>query len=100
METEFFDYHEKYTQKKSWIHLPARLPLDRQEEIKETAVKIYRSLGCSGLARVDMFINEEGEIYFNEVNTMPGLTPHSRFPKMIEHGGIDYEDMITLVIEI
>ncbi len=96
----FFDYTEKYTLKSSKIHVPARISEEKEKEIKKTAVKIYRSLGCSCFARVDMFLTPEGEIYFNEVNTIPGFTDHSRYPNMLKEIGISFEEIVSRLLEM
>lgn len=95
----FFDYTEKYTLKTSALHVPARIPAEKSEQIKRTAKIIYRALGCGGFARVDVFYTPEGKIVFNEVNTIPGFTSHSRFPSMMKAAGVTFEDVITRVIE-
>ncbi len=95
----FFDYTEKYTLKTSSIHVPARIPRETAERVKETAEHIYRILGCEGFARVDMFLTPSGELVFNEVNTIPGFTAHSRFPSMMRAAGISFEEVISTVIE-
>ena len=96
----FFDYTEKYTLKSSKIHVPARISNEKQQEIRRTAIKIYRSLGCSYFARVDMFLTPEGEIYFNEVNTIPGFTAHSRYPNMLKEIGISFEEILSKLLEM
>jgi D-alanine---D-serine ligase len=96
----FFDYTEKYTLKTSAIHVPARIPPVKAEEIKETAKNIYRALGCRGFARVDLFLDAQGRIVFNEVNTIPGFTAHSRYPNMMKAAGIPLEQVISTVIEL
>ncbi|MEA5049339.1 MAG: D-alanine--D-serine ligase VanG [Eubacteriales bacterium] len=95
----FFNYTEKYTLKTSALHVPARIPPQKSEQIKSTAKIIYRALGCSGFARVDVFYTPGGKIVFNEVNTIPGFTTHSRFPIMMNAAGISFEEVITRVIE-
>ena len=95
----FFDYTEKYTLKTSAIHVPARVSREKAEEIRRTAAKIYRILGCQGFARVDMFLTPEGRIVFNEVNTIPGFTAHSRFPSMMAAAGVPFREVISQVIE-
>lgn len=95
----FFDFTEKYTLKTSSIHVPARVDTAKSAEIKETAKKIYRALGCSGFARVDMFLTPEGEIVFNEVNTIPGFTEHSRYPGMMKAAGYAFEDVLDMILE-
>ncbi len=94
----FFDYTEKYTLKSSKIHVPARISQEKSKEIQEAAMKIYRGLGCSYFARVDMFLTTDGEIYFNEVNTIPGFTSHSRFPNMLKAVGISFEEILSRLL--
>lgn len=94
----FFDFTEKYTLKTSAIHVPARISAAKSQEIKETAKQIYRALGCSGFARVDMFLTPEGEIVFNEVNTIPGFTEHSRYPGMMKAAGYSFSEILEMLI--
>ena len=96
----FFDFTEKYTLKTSAIHVPARVSREKAEEIKRTAETIYRALGCRGFARVDMFLDAAGRVVFNEVNTIPGFTPHSRYPSMMKAAGIPFEQVLSRVIEL
>lgn len=95
----FFDYTEKYTLKTSSIYVPARIDASCARQIKETAKRIYRALGCSGFARVDMFLTPEGEIVFNEVNTIPGFTEHSRYPGMLKAAGYTLQEVLTQILE-
>ncbi len=94
----FFDYTEKYTLKTSSIHVPARIAPEKAKEIKETALKIYRMLRCTGFARVDMFLTPKGEIYFNEVNTIPGFTSHSRYPNMLKEAGMEFGEVVERLL--
>lgn len=94
----FFDNTEKYTLKTSRIHVPARIDTDTADRIKETAVKIYKILGCKGYARVDMFLTKGGEIVFNEVNTIPGFTSHSRYPNMLKGIGMTFSQIVDELI--
>jgi len=96
----FFNFTEKYTLKTSAIHVPARIPKEKAEEIKQTAKTIYQALGCRGFARVDMFLNADGKVIFNEINTIPGFTSHSRYPNMMKAVGISFEQVISRVIEL
>ena len=96
----FFNFTEKYTLKTSAIHVPARIPKEKTEEIKQTAKTIYQALGCRGFARVDMFLDAQGKVVFNEVNTIPGFTSHSRYPNMMKAAGISFEQVISRVIEL
>ncbi len=95
----FFDFEEKYTLKTSAIHCPARIPAELSAKIREAAGTIYRALDCKGFARVDMFLTPDGEIIFNEVNTIPGFTSHSRYPNMMKAVGMDFPTLITRIIE-
>ncbi|MDE6700849.1 MAG: ATP-grasp domain-containing protein, partial [Acetatifactor sp.] len=95
----FFDYTEKYSLKTSAIHVPARIAGEKAKELQETAKRIYRALDCSGFARVDMFLTPEGEIVFNEVNTIPGFTEHSRYPGMMRAAGYSFEEILDIIIE-
>ena len=94
----FFDYTEKYTLKTSAIYVPARIPAYKAQEIKEVAKRIYRALDCTGFARVDLFLTPEGEIIFNEVNTIPGFTEHSRYPGMMKAAGYSFPEVVDLII--
>lgn len=96
----FFDYTEKYTLKTSSIHVPARISSEKSEEIKKTALTIYKLLHCSHFARVDMFLTPTGEIYFNEVNTIPGFTSHSRYPNMLGAIGLSFKEVIARLLEM
>lgn len=95
----FFDYTEKYTMKTSKIHMPARVDDWTEKRIQKTAVAIYRALGCSGFARVDMFYTSTGGIVFNEVNTIPGFTVHSRYPAMMKGIGLSFGEMLEKLLE-
>lgn len=95
----FFDYTEKYTLKNSAIHVPARISPDKAKEIRLAAGKVYRALGCSGFARVDLFLTPEGEIVFNEVNTIPGFTEHSRYPGMMRAAGLSFPEVLDRILE-
>lgn len=81
------------------MHVPARISREKSEQIKNTAKIIYRALGCSGFARVDVFCTPQGKIVFNEVNTIPGFTSHSRFPNMMKAAGVSFEEVIARAIE-
>ena len=97
---DFLDYNEKYTQNFTKVHVPAQIDKQTEERIKQAAVKIYRALGCCGFARIDMFLTDDNEIYFNEVNTIPGFTHHSRFPKMMNAAGYSIKQTIQMIIDL
>lgn len=97
---EFFNYEEKYTLKTSTIHCPARITPEQTAAIQQAARAVYRSLGCRVFARVDLFLTPEGRIVFNEVNSIPGFTSHSRYPNMMKTAGISFPSLITRMIEL
>ncbi len=95
----FFDFTEKYTLKTSAIHVPARICPEKAAEIQQTAKRVYRILGCTGFARVDFFLTPEGSVVFNEVNTIPGFTEHSRFPSMMRCAGISFTEVLERILQ-
>ena len=96
---DIFDYEEKYTLKTAKIHMPARISEETEKRIQATAGKIYRALDCRVMARVDMFLTPDGHIVFNEVNTIPGFTPHSRFPNMMKGIGLDFPALLDALVD-
>ena len=96
----FFDYTEKYTLKSSKIHMPARVDEQMEKKIQETAKQIYRALACKGFARVDLFLTPEQKLVFNEVNTIPGFTSHSRYPNMMKGIGMTFSEILERLIEL
>lgn len=96
----FFDFTEKYTLITSKIHVPARISQDQEKRIRETAKLLYRTLDCDVFARVDMFLTDKGDIVFNEINTIPGFTEHSRYPKMMEAVGISFSELLDRMIRL
>jgi D-alanine---D-serine ligase len=80
--------------------MPARIDEKTAERIKQTAAVIYRTLGCRGFARVDMFLTPDNRIVFNEVNTIPGFTTHSRYPNMMNGIGLPFQELLTRLIEM
>lgn len=96
----FFDYTEKYNLITSRIYCPARISPEKAAEIQETAKTVYRALDCRVFARVDLFLTPWGEIVFNEVNTIPGFTAHSRYPGMMKAAGWDFGDLVSRLIEL
>jgi len=94
----FLDYEEKYTPRTSKIHMPARIDKETELRIQKAATNIYKTLGCKGFARVDMFLTKSNELVFNEVNTIPGFTINSRFPNMMKGIGLSFEEMLDKLI--
>lgn len=98
---EFYDYEAKYlSDGKSRMCIPADITKDEALEIEVLAIKAYKALDCSGLSRVDFFISKDtGEIYINEINTMPGFTAFSMVPLLWKEKGVAYGDLIDILIE-
>lgn len=97
---EFYDYDAKYITDTSVAYIPAAIDEDIAEEIRETAVKIYQAIGCQGLSRVDFFLTEGNRVVFNEINTLPGFTSISMYPKLFEASGIPYSQLIDELIKL
>lgn len=96
----YFDFTEKYQLLTSKIHVPARLSGEMTKAVKETARLLYQALGCDYFARIDLFITPSEEIYFNEVNTIPGFTSHSRFPNMLKAAGISFDALVAHLLSM
>lgn len=97
---EFYDYEDKYFSGTSQTQAPADLTADQIRQIQETALQVYKLLECQGLARIDFFIDREnGQLLVNEINTMPGFTSISLYPKMWTVSGISYAELIHLLIQ-
>ncbi len=98
---EFYDYDSKYSAaSKTELHIPARIPAPVAESVRELALRMYRVMGCEGYARVDFFVTEEGEVLANEVNTIPGFTSISMYPKLWEASGLPYSSLLTRILEL
>lgn len=98
---EFYDFNDKYVNGVSRTEVPANLPKELAKELQEVCIKAYKLLDCSGLARVDSFIDRDnGQIYLNEINTMPGFTSISMYPKMMEAHGLSYEELVDKLIKL
>lgn len=97
---EFYDYDAKYVLGTSGLNIPADIPESAASEIKKTAVKAFSALGCSGLARVDFFLTEQGRVVLNEINTMPGFTSISMYPKLMDNMGISYPELLDRLISL
>ena len=97
---DFYDYEAKYITSTSNLYIPARISDEAAEEVRELAVKIYTALECCGLSRVDFFVKKDGEVVFNEINTLPGFTSISMYPKLFEASGIPYSKIIDDLLEL
>ena len=91
---EFYDFDAKYLDGATTAIIPAQIPEAASKEIERQAAQAFRALGCSGLARVDFFYCEDGQIVINELNTMPGFTPTSMYPRLLASRGITYTQII------
>lgn len=100
IKSDFYDYDTKYNQDTTEYVIPANIPQEISQHIIETANKVFRILGCEGLARIDFFLdNKDNKVLLNEINTMPGFTLISMYPKLLIEKGISYMDIITNLIE-
>jgi D-alanine-D-alanine ligase len=95
---EFYDFAAKYLEDSADLIVPADIPEAVESRIRELAVVAFDALGCEGLARVDFFLLTDGSVIVNEVNTMPGFTPISMFPRMWDVSGIDYEQLVDSLV--
>ena len=96
--SDYYDYDTKYKNNTSTAHIPANIPEDIAKKVREYAGKIYKHLGCKGLSRVDFFVCENGRIVFNEINTLPGFTDISMYPKLFINEGLTYSEIIDRLI--
>ncbi|GGD87685.1 D-alanine--D-alanine ligase [Paenibacillus nasutitermitis] len=97
--SEFYDYKAKYIDGKSMMHIPANIPAETAEAVREMAVRAFLSIDGSGLARADFFLRKsDGQIFINEVNTMPGFTPFSMYPLMWKESGVPYSELLDTLI--
>jgi D-alanine-D-alanine ligase len=98
---EFYDYIAKYIDDRSELIIPADLPPETAQQIRELAIEAYLTVDCSGMARVDFLLDKDsGQIYLGELNTIPGFTPISMYPKLWEASGIPYSELIDRLIEL
>ena len=98
---EFYDYDAKYVTDTSVAYIPARIPEDVAEQVRDAAVRIYSAIGCQGLSRVDFFVTyENDEVVFNEINTLPGFTSISMFPKLFAASGIPAGQLIDELLNL
>jgi len=98
---EFYSYESKYVDGTSGLLIPAPLPVDTSTKIRQMAVTAYKAIDCSGMARVDFFIEKTtGEVFLNEVNTIPGFTSISMYPKLWEASGLPYAKLVDRLVEL
>ncbi len=98
---DFYDYEDKYLLDQAKTLLPANLTREEIADVRRVAVEAYQALGCEGMARVDFLMDRgSGQLYINEVNTIPGFTSISMFPRMLEHDGIAFRDLVDRLIQL
>ena len=98
---EFYDYDAKYLTDTSVAYIPARIPDDVTERVRDMAVKIFKAIGCQGLSRVDFFVcYEDNRVVFNEINTLPGFTSISMYPKLFAASGVPYDQLIDELLRL
>lgn len=96
-----YDYDTKYTEGRASMHIPAPVPAEVAARVRELAIVAFKALDCAGLARIDFFyVEATGELFLNEVNTMPGFTATSMYPKLWEAGGLSYPELVTRLLEL
>ena len=97
----WYDYDTKYIDDTATLHIPAELPAALAERLRDLALRAFRATGCRGLARIDFFVDvDSGAPYLNEVNTMPGFTSISMYPKLMAQAGVGYTALITGLCEL
>jgi D-alanine--(R)-lactate ligase len=100
----FFKIHQEKTPEKgsenATFIVPADISAESRSRVQETAKVIYRAMGCKGLARVDMFLKEDGAVVLNEVNTFPGMTSYSRYPRMMAAAGLPLGELIDQMVSV
>ena len=98
---EFYDYDAKYNSEESRTVIPAEIPERAAQALRDAAVTVYKAMGCRGMSRVDFFLTYEGEeVVFNEINTLPGFTSISMYPKLFEASGVPYENLLDELIRL
>jgi len=98
---EFYDYRDKYLDGKTTFGIPAKLPSSVIKEIQRISLEAYRAIDCSGMARVDFFLEDKtGKIYLSEINTIPGFTEISMYPKLWEIGGLPFPRLVVELIKL
>ena len=98
---DFYDYDAKYITDTSVAYVPARIQDPVAEQVREAAVKVYKAIGCQGLSRVDFFVTyDDNRVVFNEINTLPGFTSISMYPKLFGASGIPYSQLIDELLKL
>ena len=100
-DSDFYDYETKYTEGLSQVHIPADLPEAIARKIQEMAIQAFQAVDGSGISRVDFFyVESTGEVFINEINTLPGFTATSMYPMLWESSGVDFEDLVDRLVKL
>jgi D-alanine-D-alanine ligase len=98
---DFYSYEAKYIDERSQLLIPAPIPFETSQRVRELAVQAYRAVDCAGMARADFLLDQEnGELYLNEINTIPGFTKISMYPKLWEASGLEFPVLVDRLIEL
>ena len=98
---EFYSYESKYIDGTSGLIIPSQLPSELTEKIRDYAVRAYKAIDCAGMARADFFVDTDTkQIYLNELNTLPGFTSISMYPKLWQASGMTYAQLVDKLIEL
>ena len=99
--SDFYDYQDKYIHNTAKLFIPARIPVEIQEQVRSAAMKAYKALGCRGMSRIDFFVDEStGTIVLNEVNTIPGFTDISMYPRLMEASGTPFPELAERLLQL
>ena len=97
---DWYDYETKYVPGRSQVQVPADIPAAASDRARELALRAFAAVDCAGLARVDFFLADDGEVLLSELNTMPGFTPTSVYARLLEAAGVDYPELVTRLIDL
>ena len=98
-ESGFYDFNAKYLPEEQVdLDVPAEIRTELASEVQELAIRTFEAIGCEGLARVDVFVTHQGQVVVNEINTMPGFTQHSMFPRMWAASGVSYPELVDRLV--
>jgi D-alanine-D-alanine ligase len=98
---DFYSYEAKYIDDRSELLIPAPIPFEISQQVREIAIRAYKAVDCAGMARVDFLLDKDtGEVFLNEINTIPGFTKISMYPKLWEASGLSFEDLVNRLIEL
>jgi D-alanine-D-alanine ligase len=99
-ESDFYDYDTKYTEGRAEMHIPANIPPEISDQARALAIQAFKALDCAGLSRIDFFYCEDGSLFLNEVNTMPGFTKTSMYPQLWQAAGVGYSELVSRLVEL